>query len=125
MILPVPFCPCHFVRTILSVPFCPLPFCPRTGEFPGCWDWLWCPGLSPLLVSLAFSSAFHTLCFPFNLLHLPLDFIRVSPLWPMYRHPFGRPDFNIGCLNGRQHWDCANHIGSFGYMHNQLRAHLS
>src|SRR6218665_2524822 len=44
-ILSVPFCPCHFihtilsnailsvyhfVRTILSVPFCPLPFCPRT-----------------------------------------------------------------------------------------------
>src|SRR6218665_2697790 len=44
-ILFVPFCPCHFVHTILSnailslyhfvhtilsVPFCPLPFCPRT-----------------------------------------------------------------------------------------------
>src|SRR6218665_1739164 len=44
-ILSVPFCPCHFVHTILSnailsvyhfvhtilsVPFCPLPFCPRT-----------------------------------------------------------------------------------------------
>src|SRR6218665_3706617 len=43
--LSVPFCPCHFVHTILSnailsvyhfvhtilsVPFCPLPFCPRT-----------------------------------------------------------------------------------------------
>src|SRR6218665_1368488 len=41
----IPFCPCHFVRTILSntilsvyhfvhtilsVPFCPLPFCPVT-----------------------------------------------------------------------------------------------
>src|SRR6218665_2780914 len=45
-ILSVPFCPCHFVHTILSntifsaypivhtilsVPFCPLPFCPRTS----------------------------------------------------------------------------------------------
>ena len=44
-ILSVPFCPCHFlhtilsnailsvyhfVHTILSVPFCPLPYCPRT-----------------------------------------------------------------------------------------------
>src|SRR6218665_3053475 len=44
-VLSVPFCPYHFVRTvlsntilsvyhfvhtILSVPFCPLPFCPRT-----------------------------------------------------------------------------------------------
>src|SRR6218665_3688416 len=44
-ILSIPFCPCHFVRTILSntilsvyhfvrailsVPFCPLPFCPVT-----------------------------------------------------------------------------------------------
>src|SRR6218665_3711040 len=26
----LPFCPCHFVRTILSVPFCPIPFCPVT-----------------------------------------------------------------------------------------------
>ena len=45
-ILSVPFCPYHFVHTILSdtilsvyhfvhtilsVPFCPLPFCPRTA----------------------------------------------------------------------------------------------
>src|SRR6218665_3909433 len=28
----LPFCPCHFVRTILSVPFCPIPFCPVTVE---------------------------------------------------------------------------------------------
>src|SRR6218665_445401 len=46
-ILSIPFCPCHFVHTILSnailsvyhyvhtilsVPFCPLPFCPRTAS---------------------------------------------------------------------------------------------
>src|SRR6218665_1325604 len=45
IVLFIPFCPCHFVHTILSndilsvyhfvhtflsVPFCPLPFCPRT-----------------------------------------------------------------------------------------------
>src|SRR6218665_1410405 len=29
--------------------------------------------------------------FPFTLLHLPLDFIRVSSLRPTYLHPFGRP----------------------------------
>src|SRR6218665_3984654 len=28
MILSVPFCPYHFVRTILSVPFCPYHFVP-------------------------------------------------------------------------------------------------
>src|SRR6218665_1475192 len=48
-ILSVPFCPFHFVHTILSntilsvyhfahtilsVPFCPLPFCPRTPTSP-------------------------------------------------------------------------------------------
>ena len=27
------------------------------GEFPGYWDWLWCPGLPPMLVSIAFSSS--------------------------------------------------------------------
>src|SRR6218665_1790883 len=29
--------------------------------------------------------------FTFTLLHLPLDFIRVSSLRPTYLHPFGRP----------------------------------
>src|SRR6218665_1211326 len=37
------------------------------GEFPSYWDWLWCPGLSPVLVSIAFPFAFHTWCFPFAL----------------------------------------------------------
>src|SRR6218665_514782 len=46
-ILSIPFCPCHFVHTILSnailsiyhfvhtilsVPYCPMPFCPRTFD---------------------------------------------------------------------------------------------
>src|SRR6218665_1198626 len=35
------------------------------GEFPSYWDWLWCPGLSPVLVSIALPFAFHTWCFPF------------------------------------------------------------
>src|SRR6218665_611974 len=37
------------------------------GEFPGYWDWLWCPGLSPVLVSII-PFAFHTWCFPFALI---------------------------------------------------------
>src|SRR6218665_2438575 len=32
------------------------------------WDWLWCPGLSPVLVSIALPFAFHTWCFPFALI---------------------------------------------------------
>src|SRR6218665_1981177 len=38
------------------------------GEFPSYWDWLWCPGLSPVLVSIALPFAFHTWCFPFALI---------------------------------------------------------
>src|SRR6218665_2011348 len=44
--------------------------CPITcslGEFPSYWDWLWYPGLLPVLVSIALSFAFHTWCFPFSL----------------------------------------------------------
>src|SRR6218665_686088 len=36
--------------------------CPLTsslGEFLGYSDWLWCPGLSPMLVSIALPFAFH------------------------------------------------------------------
>src|SRR6218665_374940 len=41
------------------------------GEFPGYWDWLWYPGLQPVLVSVTFfhlPSSFH--CFPFTPFHL-------------------------------------------------------
>src|SRR6218665_1962943 len=38
------------------------------GEFPSYWDWLWCPGLSPVLVSTALPFAFHTWCFLFALI---------------------------------------------------------
>src|SRR6218665_1390062 len=38
------------------------------GEFPSYWDWLWCPGLSPVLASIALPFAFHTWCFPFALI---------------------------------------------------------
>src|SRR6218665_1218563 len=29
------------------------PISSSLGEFPSYWDWLWCPGLSPVLVSIA------------------------------------------------------------------------
>src|SRR6218665_2666289 len=37
-------------------------------EFPSYWDWLWCPGFSPVLVSIALPFAFRTWCFPFALI---------------------------------------------------------
>src|SRR6218665_4059474 len=56
------------------------------GEFPSYWDWLWCPGLSPVLVSIALPFAFHTWCFPLALI---CHWILIVFL--LYRHPFGRP----------------------------------
>src|SRR6218665_3286462 len=44
------------------------PISSSVGEFPSYWDWLWCPGLSPVLVSIALAFAFHTWCFPFALI---------------------------------------------------------
>src|SRR6218665_303132 len=44
------------------------PISSSLGEFPSCWDWLWRPGLSPLLVSIALPFAFHTWRFPFALI---------------------------------------------------------
>jgi len=34
---------------------CRCPFSSSLGEFPDYWDWLWCPELSPVWVSIAFS----------------------------------------------------------------------
>src|SRR6218665_3106832 len=44
------------------------PIASSLGEFPSYWDWLWCPGLSAVLVSIALPFAFHTWCFPFALI---------------------------------------------------------
>src|SRR6218665_3422642 len=41
------------------------PISSSLGEFPSYWDWLWCPGLSLVLVSIALPFAFLTWCFPF------------------------------------------------------------
>src|SRR6218665_2716490 len=44
------------------------PISSSLGEFPSYRDWLWCPELSPVLVSIALPFAFHTWCFPFALI---------------------------------------------------------
>src|SRR6218665_3659118 len=44
------------------------PISSSLGEFPSYWDWLWCPGLLPVLVSIALPFVFHTWCFPFALI---------------------------------------------------------
>src|SRR6218665_1629512 len=44
------------------------PISSSLGEFPSYWDWLWCPGLSPVLGSIALPFPFHTWCFPFALI---------------------------------------------------------
>src|SRR6218665_3491846 len=54
---------------------CPLISSP--GELLGHWDWLWCPGLSLMLVSIALPFAFHIWVCLLTLLHQPSDFIRL------------------------------------------------
>src|SRR6218665_610689 len=44
------------------------PISSSLGEFPSYWDWLRCPGLSSVLVSIALPFAFDTWCFPFALI---------------------------------------------------------
>src|SRR6218665_3857932 len=44
------------------------PISSSLGEFPSYRVWLWCPGLSPVLVSIALPFAFHAWCFPFALI---------------------------------------------------------
>src|SRR6218665_1718168 len=44
------------------------PISSSLGKFPSYWDWLWCPGLLPVLVSIALPLAFHTQRFPFALI---------------------------------------------------------
>src|SRR6218665_3981879 len=54
--------------------------CPLTsslGEFPGKWDWLWYPGLSPVLVSNASPFSFHIWVFSIHSSSPAIDFIRL------------------------------------------------
>src|SRR6218665_933521 len=43
------------------------PISSSLGEFPSYWDWLWCPGLLPVLVSIAPPFAFLSWYFSFAL----------------------------------------------------------
>src|SRR6218665_3663818 len=45
------------------------PISSSLGDFPSYGDWLWCPGLSPVLVSITLPFAFNTWCFPFALIY--------------------------------------------------------
>ena len=49
------------------------PLTSSLGEFPDYWDWHWYPGLTTFSFRLPYRGVF-----PFTLLHLPLDFIRIS-----------------------------------------------
>src|SRR6218665_3336952 len=51
---PCPYVPCPYVQ-------CPISS--SLGEFPSYWDWLWCPELSLVLVSIALPFVFRTCCF--------------------------------------------------------------
>src|SRR6218665_2296324 len=53
------------------------PISSSLGEFPSYWDWLWCPGLSPVFVSIPLPFAFHTWCFPFALIYHWYSYILV------------------------------------------------
>src|SRR6218665_3487229 len=44
------------------------PIASSLGQFTSYWDWIWCPGLLPVLVSITLPLAFHTWCFPFVLI---------------------------------------------------------
>ena len=62
------------------------PLTSSLSDFPGDWDWLWYPGL-PLVLNCWCPSPFPLLLpylgiFPFTLLHLTLNLIRVSSLRP-------------------------------------------
>src|SRR6218665_3246546 len=59
------------------------PISSSLGEFPSYWDWLWCPGLSPILVSIALPilGVFHSL----------LSAIGFQSCFFFAAYPFGRP----------------------------------
>src|SRR6218665_2384481 len=78
------------------------------GELLDYQDWFWNPGLSPVLVSIAFPFAFHILViFHLLFLHLPLKFIRVSSLQLMYLQPIRQP-FTYSLLSvSSKLWTCS------------------
>src|SRR6218665_2887937 len=51
------------------------PISSSLGEFPSYLDWLWCPGVLPVLVSIALPFTFQTWCFPFALICLWISIV--------------------------------------------------
>src|SRR6218665_1032585 len=68
--------------------------CPLTsslGEFLGYWDWLWYPGLSPVLVSIALPFAFHISVFSIHSSSPAIGFhSSIFSRW-RYLHPTTNP----------------------------------
>src|SRR6218665_3397888 len=62
------------------------PISSSLGEFPSYWYWLWCPGLSPVLVSIALPFACHIRIFHslFSATGFQSCFFFLRPT---YRHP--------------------------------------
>src|SRR6218665_1956496 len=60
------------------------------SEFLSCWAGSDILGCRPCWCLSPFPSPYNLGVFPFTL-HMPLDFIHVSSLWPTYLHPFGLP----------------------------------
>src|SRR6218665_1130741 len=83
------------------------PFASSLGEFLGYRDWLWYPGLLPVLVSIALPFAFHISpsIFLFTLLHLPLDFIRL-----FFTVAVSAPHHQPSCLFQTWDWHYGNWI---------------
>src|SRR6218665_1323815 len=70
------------------------------SEFLSCWAGSDILGCRPCWCLSPFPSPYNLGVFP-STLHMPLDFIRVSSLWPTYLHPFGLPfTYNISELPG-------------------------
>src|SRR6218665_169789 len=68
--------------------------CPLTsslGEFLGYWDWLWYPGLSPVMVSIALPFAFHISVFSIHSSSPAIGFhLSIFLRW-RYLHPTTNP----------------------------------
>ena len=60
------------------------PLTSSLGEFPGYWDWLWCLGLLPVLVSIAFRFAFFHISMFFHSLFFTCHWI--SFVFHLYMH---------------------------------------
>src|SRR6218665_2163680 len=73
------------------------PISSSLGEFPSYRDWLWCPGLSPVLVSIALLFPFHTWCFPFALICHWISIVFLLFFLPLSTH-FLSPSFRFPYL---------------------------